>query len=89
MGIDNPFQMVVAIILIASVASIIRARYGLDRGSRRRSHGPGLQHLPDPENDALRAEIRALKDRVAVLERLATDSSDTLQREFDKLRHQD
>ena len=40
---------------------------------------------PDPEADRLRAEVKALKDRVAVLERLATDDSTALEREFSAL----
>ena len=88
MMFDNPFSMVVAIVLIVSIASIVRARYGLHRGHRHRVHHTSSM-LPDAEADALRAEIRALKDRVAVLERLATDSNSALEREFEKLRRQD
>ena len=44
---------------------------------------------PDPEAERLRAEVKALKDRVAVLERLATDSSTALEREFEKLKDRD
>lgn len=88
MSIDNPFSMVVAIIFIVSVASIIRSRYGLRRDVHRHRHDR-FEPLPPPQDDALRAEIRALKDRVAVLERLATDNHSALEREFDKLRQQD
>ena len=90
MGINNPFQMVVAIIFIVSVASIIRARFGITREFRRRDR---YEPLPNAETEALLAEVHALKDRVAVLERLATDnhslSHSALEREFDKLRQQD
>lgn len=84
---NNPFSMVVAIVAIVSIASIIRARYGLHRGW----HGRGHHATPavDAETEQLRAEVRALKERVAVLERLATDSSNALEREFEKLKQQD
>jgi uncharacterized membrane protein YgcG len=84
----NPFEMVVLIVAISAVASIFRAKYRVPGGSRRRDRdGP----LHDPENDRLREELRALKDRVAVLERIATDNDRGLQldREIEALRHRD
>lgn len=82
----NPYEMVVAIVAIAAIARIARAKYGIVR----RHRGEELiAHGPDPEAERLRAELKALKDRVAVLERLATDSSVALEREFDKLRERD
>ncbi|MFT3967497.1 MAG: hypothetical protein QM690_16610 [Sphingobium sp.] len=88
---NNPFSMVVAIVFIVSVASIVRARYGLRRERHYRDprFGPQFGHASEAENEALRAEIKALKERVAVLERLATDGGSALEREFEKLRQQD
>ena len=81
----NPFEMVFGIILIVTVGSIIRAKVG---GGRHRGDGYG-----DPqghaEADRLRDEVKQLKERVAVLERLATDSSTALDREFEKLKQID
>ncbi len=82
----NPFEMVVAIVAIAAVASIVRAKYGIVRRHRGEEF---IQRGPDPEAERLRAEVKALKERVAVLERLATDSTSALEREFDKLRERD
>lgn len=82
----NPFEMVVLIVAIFAVTSIVRAKYGIVR----RHRGEELvQRGPDPETERLRAEVKGLKERVAVLERLATDSSSALEREFDKLRDRD
>jgi hypothetical protein len=65
---------------------MVRAKYGIVR----RHRGEELVHRgPDPEAERLRAEVKSLKDRVAVLERLATDSTSALEREFDKLRERD
>ena len=84
----NPFEMVVLIVAISAVASIFRAKYGIPGRIRRRD-----RDLPvhDPENDRLRDELRALKDRVAVLERIATENDRGLQldREIEALRHRD
>ncbi len=85
----NPFEMVVAIVGITAVASVLRAKYG----HRRRNRGEQLWGEPDgdlaAENNALRDEMRGMKERLQVLERLATDDeSDArrLDREIEKLR---
>ena len=74
---SNPFSMVVAIVLIVSVAGILRARWGLpDRHDRlmRRHGGMATPQIDSAETERLREEVKLLKDRVAVLERIATDS---------------
>jgi len=80
----NPFEMVVLIVAITAVASIFRARHGI----RRNRHGDELP-INDPDTDRMREEIRALKERVAVLERLATDKSAKLSDEIEALRARD
>jgi hypothetical protein len=77
--------MVVAIVLIATVGSIIRAKHGIRRDNK------GNEFFREPktgETEALQAEIRALKDRIAVLERIATDTNRAvgLDREIEQLR---
>lgn len=82
----NLFEMVVLIVAIAAGASVLRARYGIRRGR----HGEDLP-IHDPDADRLRDEIKALKERVAVLERIATDTNRgaALDREIEALRHRD
>ncbi|MDF0542355.1 hypothetical protein PX699_08370 [Sphingobium sp. H39-3-25] len=82
----NPFEMVVAIVAITAIASVVRAKYGV---VRRHKGEDFIARGPDPEAVRLREEVKALKDRVAVLERLATDSSTALEREFEKLKGTD
>lgn len=84
--IDNPFTMVVFIVGIVMIAQVLKAKYGV---VRRHKGEELIQRGPDPEAERLRAEVKALKDRVAVLERLATDSSTALDREFEKLKSRD
>ncbi len=82
----NPFEMVVAIIAIVMIAQVVKAKLC----GTNRAKGEGFAHRGlDPEAERLRAEVKALKDRVAVLERLATDDSTALEREFEKLRSRD
>ncbi|MES1970918.1 MAG: hypothetical protein V4472_00560 [Pseudomonadota bacterium] len=85
----NPFEMVVAIVVIATIGSVLRARYGIGRDR----HGNDFPLRDDAatqaENQRLHEELRAMKERLAVLERLATDNNDSgarLDREIEKLR---
>ncbi len=80
----NPFEMVVIIVAIVAIAGVIKARYGVTKDR----HGNEVIHRPDPEAGRLKEEIVQLKDRIAVLERLATDENGArqLDREIEKLR---
>jgi len=81
----GPFEMVVGIVLIVTIGSIVRAKHGI-----RRDHKGG-EYFVAPDNGetkALQAEIRALKDRIQVLERIATEHNRavSLDEEIEKLR---
>jgi hypothetical protein len=74
-------EMVVAIVLIVTIGRILRARY----------EGRGLTPPPQENGESIRQheEIRALKERIAVLEKLATDDNSNaarLDREIERLR---
>jgi hypothetical protein len=79
----NPFEMVVLIVAITAIAGIFRAKYGIRRDNKGNEFS-----VKDPEADRMREEIRTLKERIAGLERLATDtnSAAALDREIEKLR---
>ena len=76
------FEMVVLIVLIVTVGRIVRARY--ESGSS----SPLVGTTDSTEARRLREEVTMLKDRIAVLERLATDDTSAvrLDREIEKLR---
>lgn len=79
----NPFEMVVLIVAIVTLGGVIRNKNGARRGKG------GTRPVEEQmENQLLRSEIRDLKERIAVLERLATDthSAAALDREIEKLR---
>jgi|UniRef100_UPI0035CA939F hypothetical protein len=85
----NPFEMVVALVVIVTIGRVAMARYGVVHTKR----GEDVRFRDDPaaqaENQRLRDELKAMKDRLAVLERLATDDNDSgarLDREIEKLR---
>ncbi len=83
------FTMVVLIVLISGITSVLRAKYGVIR------RGKGEEFIrpaaDDKENQRLRDELRGLKERIAVLERIATDNNSgaQLDREIEALRHRD
>lgn len=86
----NGPEMIVAIVAIVCVAGVLRAKCGMIGGhGRRRDRQDPAAAYQNPEADRLREEVKALKERVAVLERLATDSSSALDREFELLRKRD
>ncbi len=82
---SNPFQMVVAIVLIVTIGRVLRAKYG-ERRDKNGGEYPVRQSDPDAARS--REEIKALKERIAVLERVVTDtnSATALDREIEKLR---
>ncbi len=75
-------MMVVLIVAIVMVASIIKAKYGY------RSSSDGESIAPEERGDArrLREEVKELKERLHVLERIATDRENSLARQIDELR---
>lgn len=73
----NPFEMVAIIVVAVMVASVLRAKY-----LRQRDRDP-VEHA---ENLRLREEVKELKERLHVLERIATEKENSLAREIEALR---
>ncbi len=86
----NPFEMVIGIVLIGTIGSIVRARMGLPGKHERKMRARGMMDIPehDLESNQMRDEIKMLKERIQVLERVITDtnSATSLDREIEKLR---
>lgn len=70
----------ILIVAIVMFALVMKAKYRVDR----RSHGPALED--QAENARLRDEVKQLKDRIHVLERIAVDKENSLSREIEDLR---
>lgn len=74
-------EMIVAIVLIVTVGQILRAR--------QRNAAAPTDPTETAEAARLRDEVRTLKERIAVLERLATDDNSNsvrLDSEIERLR---
>ena len=79
----NPFEMVVVIVAIVMIAGVLRGRYGpRRRGRHERDDAPTAV----AENSRLKEEVQALRDRIAVLERITVEKESSLEREIEKLR---
>jgi hypothetical protein len=83
----NPFEMVVAIVIVVTIGRVVQAIFT-------RGHHPRDQITRDgndpvhAENAQLRGDLARMKERLAVLERVITDNhaSSDLDREIEKLR---
>ncbi|UIJ44143.1 hypothetical protein LZK98_13785 [Sphingomonas cannabina] len=84
----NPFEMVVAIVIIVTIGSVVRAKLGIRRDRHGREYGVREDGALAAENHRLKSEIADLKERVQVLERVVTDNEGSLRldREIEKLR---
>jgi hypothetical protein len=77
--------MVVLIVTIVMIASIIKAKYG--HSGRRRDRLDGNGGAADsPETARMREELKMLRDRLAVLERITIEKENSLEREIEQLR---
>ncbi len=74
------YEMIVAIVAIVMLASILKARYNW-----RHRHNE-VDRPEEGEALHLREEVKELKERLHVLERIATDRENSLSREIDELR---
>jgi hypothetical protein len=80
----NPFEMVAVIVVAVMLASVLRAKYGHSR--RRGRDEEGISAQEHAETLRLRDEVKALKDRIHVLERITVEKEDTLTRQIEELR---
>ncbi|GLR48424.1 hypothetical protein [Sphingomonas astaxanthinifaciens] len=88
----NPFEFLLLLIGMVFIFQLIKAKGGL-RGDRLGGRGDrqGLIHTASPEDQAetrmLRDEVRALKERIQVLERITVEKENSLAREIEDLRN--
>ena len=75
--------MVVLIVAIVMVASIVRAKYGYSRHGRQIESGS-----PEDRAEALRLrdEVKELKERIKVLERITVEKENSLSQQIEELR---
>jgi hypothetical protein len=75
----NPFEMVAIIVVAVMIASVLRAKY-----QRRESVDQDPQERA--ENLRLRDEVKELKERIKVIERITVEKENSLSRQIEELR---
>ncbi len=75
--IDNPFTMVVLIVMIVFGSKMYMETVRLKRQQN--------EFVDDSEADALKKEVSDLRDRVRNLERIVTDKEQNLARDIERL----
>lgn len=78
----------VLIVAIVMFASVVRAIFGVSRHGRRgrNSRDEALPARDTAETMRLREEVRGLKERLAVIERITVEKENSLAREIEQLR---
>jgi uncharacterized protein YlxW (UPF0749 family) len=70
--------MAVLIVAIVMIASVVRAKHSRPR--------TGRDATASAESERLREEVKQLKERLAVLERITIEKENSLEREIERLR---
>jgi hypothetical protein len=76
----NPFEFVIAIIVITGIFSLLRHRMGIRRSTDGEFAGDS------PETVRLREQVKELNERIRVLERITVEKENSLAREIESLR---
>lgn len=83
------FEFIIGIVLIGTISSVITGGMKLEKQRMRIRAGEGEAEELKALIGDMHGEITKLKDRVRVLERLATDGDRNLADEIERLRRQD
>jgi hypothetical protein len=72
----NQYEFILGIVIVVMIAGIFKTRFKYS--ARQTGDGADTQRMRD--------EIRTLKERIQVLERIAIDKENALEREIEQLR---
>jgi hypothetical protein len=82
----NPFEFVLAVLILVFAFSIIRHKMGMPGRSMRNSRG---EPANDQENQRLRSQVQQMQERIRVLERIVTDRGVETASQIEALRERD
>ena len=81
----NPYEMVAFIVVVSVIGSVLRAAFqGRQRRFDRERDLPVARD--DGETARLRDEVKQLRERLHVLERITVEKENSLEREIERLR---
>jgi len=83
----NPFEFVIAILILMFAFTIIRHKLGIPVRSMREMRGD--PPVDNRENERLRAQVQQLQERIRVLERIVTDRGAETAAQIEALRDAD
>jgi uncharacterized protein YlxW (UPF0749 family) len=78
--------LIAFIVLVVVVGSVLRAAFGGRSRRRDRNHDRDVVARDDAETARLRDEVKQLKERLQVIERITVDKENSLEREIERLR---
>lgn len=81
------YEFILGIVFVVMMASVLRAWLGGGR-SRERGRDDSASLESGAENARLRDEVKQLKERLAVLERITVEKENSLERQIEALRDQ-
>jgi hypothetical protein len=82
----NPFEFVLAVLILVFAFSVIRHKLGMPPRSMRGVRG---EPVNDQENERLRGQVQQLQERIRVLERIVTDRGVETASQIEALRERD
>jgi siroheme synthase (precorrin-2 oxidase/ferrochelatase) len=82
----NPFEFVLAVLILVFAFSIIRHKMGMPGRSMRNWRG---EPANDQENQRLRGQVQQMQERIRVLERIVTDRGVETASQIEALRERD
>jgi hypothetical protein len=82
----NPFEFVIAILILMFVFTIVRHKMGIPVRSMREMRGDPVDN---GESDRLRGQVHQLQERIRVLERIVTDRGVETAAQIEALRERD
>ncbi len=77
----GPAEILIIILLVTTFAALRKAKRAQSTNQEPTSHP-----IHDQEKQRLHEEVRTLKDRIAVLERITVEKESPLEREIERLR---
>ena len=82
----NPFEFVIAVLILVFAFSIVRHKLGIPARSMREMRGDPVD---EGENVRLRRQVQQLQERIRVLERIVTDRGVETAAQIEALRDRD
>jgi hypothetical protein len=83
----NPFEFVLAVLILVFAFTIIRHKLGIPSRSMREMRGD--PPVNTEENDRLKGQVQQLQERIRVLERIVTDRGVETAAQIEALRDRD